>query len=59
MCICADAQMALIFHPKSYGGEEESPAELICWQGIPKDGMNWCKSVMGRNWGVEREGSRC
>ena len=52
--------MMLIFQPKDYGGEEESPAELVSWQGIPKDGVNWCKSVMGRKRGLEREGgSRC
>lgn len=44
--------MALIFHPKDYQGEE-SPAELIRCQGIPKDGVNWCESVVGRKQGKE------
>lgn len=52
--------MVLIFHPKVCQGEEESPLELICWQGIPKDRVNWCDSAMGRKRGLEREeGSRC
>lgn len=39
--------MASIFHPEDSRGEEEPPAELIRWRGIPRGRVSWWASAMG------------